>query len=171
MGLYESLPYETIEQHGKIEIRKYDKFLLATTKTIPDNSNSSGFNNVFRYISGNNDKKQKISMTTPVVTFEEEDKLVTGFYVPSKYDKETVPEPLGNDVSINEMNSSMYAVIVFRGTWSQQNLAKNDDMLKSYIHKSDYEIVSSRYLFRYQPPFVPGIFRHNEIAYQVKLKS
>ena len=168
MSLYESLPYQTIKKDGIIEIRKYNDFLLASTKTKTDNSQSSGFSNVFRYISGNNSQNQKISMTTPVVTYQEEDELVTGFYVPSKFNKDSVPKPSSKQVFINEMKSSLYAVIRFRGSWTEKNLSKYDDMLQAYIHTSKYEIISKRFLLRYQPPFIPGIFRNNEIAYQVK---
>jgi len=84
MSLYETIPYEVIKKEGNIEIRKYDNVLLASTKSQTNQKYDSGFSNVFRYISGANEKQSKIQMTTPVVSYEENDQLITGFYVPSK---------------------------------------------------------------------------------------
>ncbi|MCF7925785.1 MAG: heme-binding protein [Candidatus Izimaplasma sp.] len=167
MGLFETLPYQRLKKEGKIEIRKYNDFLLASTKTKPNKHQDSGFSNVFDYISKNNDKKEKISMTTPVVTYQEEDKLITGFYVPRKYDKSTVPKPTNNDVVVEDMKEALYAVIRFRGKWTEENYQKYDHILKEYITLHNYEIQSSRLLFRYQPPFIPSFLRHNEIAYKI----
>jgi hypothetical protein len=168
MSLYETIQYEVLETQGKIEIRRYDEFLLAATKSENDITKSSGFNNVFQYISGDNQEKKKISMTTPVVSYEEEDNLVTGFYVPSKYNKQSVPKPTSKNVYIEEVKSGLFAVIKFKGSWTEKNLSRYDDTLRSYLHTTDYEIISQRFLLRYQPPFIPGIFRRNEIAYQIK---
>lgn len=168
MALYETLPYNIIKDDGSIQIREYDNILLASTKTNPNAYNDSGFNNVFQYISGNNKSNTKISMTTPVVTYEEDNTLITGFYVPSKYNKDTVPQPASNNVFINEITSSLYAVIQFKGSWSERNYDKHDQELLAYIKANGYTITSKRFILRYSPPFVPGIFRKNEIAYQVK---
>ncbi len=170
MALYETIKYEILEKEDSCEIRKYNDILLASTKTTVNPSMDSGFNNVFNYISGNNKKREKISMTTPVVSYEENDRLVTGFYVPSKFNKETVPQPEGNNVFIQELKESLYAVITFKGYWTEKNYDKHDQILKDYIQEKNYEITSPRFIFRYQPPFIPGIFRHNEIAYQVSKK-
>ncbi len=171
MSLFETIQYRVLKKEGNCEIRIYDNILLASTKTAMNRSMDSGFNNVFNYISGNNQKQEKISMTTPVVSYEEDNSLVTGFYVPSKFTKETVLKPSEQSVYIQELKESLYAVIKFRGSWTEKNYTHHDDILKDYISKSDYEITSPRLILRYQPPFIPGIFRHNEIAYQVKTKS
>ncbi|MDA3931231.1 MAG: heme-binding protein [Tenericutes bacterium] len=167
MALFESIKYKVIKKDGHIEIRQYDDIYLASTKTSLNQSKDSGFSNVFRYISGQNDQKEKISMTTPVVTYEEDDLLVTGFYVPSKYPKDKIPKPLENQVFINNLKESYYAVIRFRGKWTNKNFEKHDQILLDYIHHNHYEISSKRLIMRYQPPLVPGLFRRNEIAYQI----
>lgn len=168
MSLYETIPYEVIKKEKQFEIRKYDNILLASTKTAINQRFDSGFSNVFKYISGENNNQSRISMTTPVVSFEENDHLVTGFYVPSKYSMEIVPKPTNEQVFIQTLASAIYIVIIFRGSWTDRNFDKQDDKLKDYVYHSGYKIISQRLIFRYQPPFIPGVFRHNEIAYQVK---
>ncbi len=169
MALYETIKYRVVKKDGACEIREYENILLASTKTSFQESNDSGFSNVFRYISGNNFEKTKISMTTPVVSYKDDQKLVTGFYVPSKYNKNTVPAPSNAEVFIQELKESQYAVIRFRGNWTEANYSKHDQILTSYMVENHYNICSQRLIFRYQPPFIPGLFRRNEIAYQVTL--
>jgi hypothetical protein len=171
MGLYETIQYNVIKKDGKKEIREYDDILLASTKTAMNASNDSGFSNIFSYISGDNKEKAKISMTTPVVSYKDDQKVVTGFYVPSKYSKNNVPEPSSEKVFIQELKKSLYAVIRFRGYWTEGNYHKHDQILQTYIQENNYRICSQRLIFRYQPPFIPGLFRRNEIAYQVTLSE
>ncbi len=168
MAFIETLPYKVLKKEGKIELRSYKDFLLASTQTTQNIRQDSGFNNVFNYISGQNQEHTKISMTTPVVTYEENDTLVTGFYVPSKYDKGNVPKPSDEKVFINEMNASTYAVIRFRGKWIEKNYQKYDQKLIKYLKNENITIISRRYILRYSPPIIPGMFRRNEIAYQIE---
>ena len=82
----ETIQYTVFHKDQSIEIREYKDILLASTKIDPNNYYDSGFNRVFQYISGHNESNTKINMTSPVVSYQEGDALVTGFYVPSKYD-------------------------------------------------------------------------------------
>ena len=168
MAQTETIQYEVLDKHDNIEVRQYDSILLASTKTDPKNYLDSGFNNVFNYISGKNEQNTKISMTTPVVTYEEDEKLVTGFYVPSKYNKETVPQPTSGKVYINEIKKALYVVIRFSGRWKEDSFNKHNKILLKYIKESPYSIVSQDFIMRYNAPYVPGPLRRNEIAYQVK---
>ncbi len=167
MGFFESIPYDVVKKEGKIEIRRYGTILLAATKSEPTPSQNSGFSPVFQYISGKNEAGKKISMTTPVVSYEEDQKLITGFYVPSGYSKDTVPEPKSDDVFIRELPPSLYAVIRFSGRWTPKNFKTHERRLLDYLSKHDYVTQSTRFIFRYQPPFIPAFLRRNEIAYPI----
>lgn len=168
MGFFETIRYTLIKKDKNIEIRQYDVFLLASTKTLSNKQFDSGFMNVFNYISGDNHTSEKISMTTPVVSYEEDDQLVTGFYVPSKYDKTNVPKPTSEHVFIQENEASIYAVIRFSGGWREKNFKVAEERLRDYLNQNHYEIMSNRIIFRYQPPFIPGFLRRNEIAFKIK---
>lgn len=65
------------------------------------------------------------------------------------------------------MNHAYYAVIRFHGSWKKENIAKYDQKLTLYLTNHHIKKTSTLFLLRYQPPFVPGIFRRNEIAYQI----
>ena len=168
MGLFETLKYKTIEKHGKIEIREYKNFFLASTKTSKDPTQNSGFGNVFNYISGQNERQEKISMTTPVVTSYEDDQLVTGFFVPSKFDRNSIPAPSSSNVFIEEISSGIFIAIRFSGSWNDKNFDKNDLELRTYMKEHNIQVLGKRMILRYQPPFIPSFLRKNEILYRIK---
>ncbi len=59
---YESADYQLIESDGNIEIRKYPELVLAATTSDLDSQGRDGsFMRLFRYISGDNQAKQKIA--------------------------------------------------------------------------------------------------------------
>ena len=66
LSKYETAPYKVLEKEGPFEIRQYDAFY---TVAVEEDTleGSSGFSQIFDYISGNNEDQTKISMTTPVV--------------------------------------------------------------------------------------------------------
>ena len=167
MAFTETVPYEVLNEDKPFELRRYEPFLIAAARTPLDRRHNGGFNTVFQYISGANREQTKISMTTPVVTNVEDGKLMTGFYVPSKYDRNNVPQPT-NNVTIDEVPGGLYLVVRFSGSWDEGKFAKQDEQLQAYIRSRGYEIIGNRYVLRYQPPFVPGFLRRNEIMYQVK---
>ena len=168
MPLFETAKYSVIDKISrKIELREYPTFYLANTITTVDDRMSNGFNAVFDYISGQNDTKTKISMTTPVVTTVNDGKLTTGFVIPSKFSNKA-PNPTNSNVRINEITNGKFIVIKFSGSWTESNFDKFDSILAEHIKNSNFKIVSERYILRYQPPFVPSVFRRNEIMYRVE---
>ena len=64
----EKLPYTVLEKEGSFELRRYDTYIVAETivkggfKAV----GNEGFRRLFEYISGNNQTKQEIAMTSPV---------------------------------------------------------------------------------------------------------
>lgn len=167
MRLFETMTYKVVSKEGPIELRWYPQFYLASTKTLVNRSYDSGFNTVFRYISGDNETQTHVSMTTPVVSYEEDQQLVTGFYVPSRYEKAAIPKPTGDSVFIQEYPPSFLAVIRFRGRWEKRNFDQHDRILKAYLAAHQLKPLSQRMLMRYQPPFIPPFLRRNELAYRI----
>ena len=58
--------YETIEKEGKFEIRKYEAIPVVSAPMDNMGQRDQSFRKLFQYISGANEKKQKIAMTSPV---------------------------------------------------------------------------------------------------------
>ena len=85
---YESHKYETLFSDDNFEVRNYEPVLKA--KTYSEKGSNDNFGKLFRYISGYNEKNQKISMTTPVYMKEENEKSMMEFVLPSKFSLENV---------------------------------------------------------------------------------
>jgi hypothetical protein len=64
---YESAPCQVVRTDGKLELRDYPTLTLVETPMARGGNEADGsFNRLFRFITGGNETKQKIAMTTPV---------------------------------------------------------------------------------------------------------
>ena len=65
---YESAPYTVVKTDGVYEIRDYPTMNIIETKGYAsgDKKGNQGFRKLFKFITGQNEKRQNIAMTTPV---------------------------------------------------------------------------------------------------------
>ncbi len=111
---------------------------------------NDGFHRLYAYISGENKKKQSISMTAPVgqeaslqkiamtAPVRQEKKVnqwrIT-FLMPEEYTLETLPEPIDERVRLREEPGRLMAAVKYSGTWSEEGYEKNKALLEEYIRK------------------------------------
>ena len=98
--------------------------------------------------------------------YQEGDTLVTGFYVPSKYDITTVPKPKG-EVYIDTIETAVYVVVTFYGAWTKENYEQHHQIVIDYISSHNYQTMSNPFTMRYNAPYIPDHQKRNEIAYQI----
>ncbi|HUS78890.1 MAG TPA: heme-binding protein [Patescibacteria group bacterium] len=171
--MVETPSYEEIRRIGDVGIRLYPGLILVT---VSGGGGGSPFNLLFKYISGENVSRSKISMTTPVITPEKiamTTPVISGgdamsFVVPSKYTMETVPAPTDERVSIQEMPPRKVAVIKFSGVARERNVEKNKARLLSILAENGVETVGEPFLMRYNSPWIPGFLRRNEIGIEIR---
>ena len=102
----EEAKYEIIIENNIYEVRKYlDRLAVETITT----DQSNGFRKLFNYISGGNQKEQKIEMTTPVTRIEKNGIMTMQFYLPKAFDKNNVPIPVRQDLKIVIIEGGHYA--------------------------------------------------------------
>ena len=94
---YETHSYKTMLSEDNFEIREYDPVMKARAYSNTGNNN---FMKLFRYISGNNEKNQKIPMTTPVYMKEEKQGSMMEFVLPSTLNENNASQPLSQDVEL-----------------------------------------------------------------------
>jgi hypothetical protein len=123
--MVQSVKYEIVKKLGNVEIRRYPKIMIAKVSNLEADS----FGLLFRFISGNNMEKEKVKMTTPVVS--QEIKMTSpvlsdfsnqgymAFVMPPDFSMETTPLPLDSRVKIEEVPSRLVAVLRFSGSWSE----------------------------------------------------
>jgi hypothetical protein len=173
MALVETPSYEATRKLGDVEIRRYPQLFLATAKGDADL-----FGLLFRYISGANKGSSKISMTAPVITPEEismTSPVVTdadsmSFIVPSKYTRETIPEPTDPHITINEQPARSLAVLRFSGLARSDTVEKKKKVLLETLRRNNVETRGDVIVMRYNPPFTPWFLRRNEVAVEVNIQ-
>tara|TARA_Y100000741_G_scaffold354567_1_gene329011 strand:+ start:514 stop:1083 length:570 start_codon:yes stop_codon:yes gene_type:complete len=164
---YEEANYVVVKKNKVYEIRKYyDRLAI---ETITSNQGSS-FRKLFNYISGNNETKEEIKMTTPVTQIEKKGSMTMQFYLPSRFNKDNVPSPSNKEVKILNIKGGYYAVIRYSGMASNKNFIKHKNILKNELKKKNILILSSPIKATYDKPFTLPILRRNEAMFKIDIK-
>ena len=160
----EEAKYEIIIENNIYEVRKYlDRLAVETITT--DQSNS--FRKLFNYISGGNQKEQKIEMTTPVTRIEKNGIMTMQFYLPKAFDKNNVPIPVRQDLKIVTIEGGHYAVLRYSGRASDSNFIKHKNILEKELLRDNISIISSPIRATYDSPFTLPMNRRNEAMFKV----
>ena len=167
MSKYETAPYKVLEKDGDIEIRLYEGFFTAG---VSENKSmdSDGFNQIFSYISGNNDKHEKIPMATPVINDMGEDSADTEFVIPHGYSAETLPKPNDPQVKINKVEGRLAASITFSGSVNENKIESYEQKLKEWLDRREIKMLGNFKLARYNSPFSLPPLRRNEIIVDIQ---
>ena len=164
---YEESKYNVVKSNEIYEIRKYsDRLAVQVVNTNQNNS----FQKLFNYISGNNETNEKIKMTTPVTQMEKKGNMTMQFYLPSKFNKDNVPNPSRSDVEIVSIEGGYYAVIRYPGRASDKNFIKHKEILENELKKNNISIVGPAIKATYNRPFTLPMLRRNEAMLEVNWK-
>jgi hypothetical protein len=163
----ESAKFTLIKKEKDFEVRVYDEIALAMSKEN-DFRGYSGFNEAFDYISGSNDQNRKISMTTPVINELHQDSMTMAFVMPSDIPFENLPKPRSNRLTMIKKENMAFASIRFSGTVCPTLLEKKKKELTEWMNANDLVPGSVIWLARYNPPFIPGFLKHNEVLISIE---
>jgi hypothetical protein len=159
--------YEVLETlDNKVEIRSYPVEIWATTVAGDQNQ---AFSSLFNYISGNNDRGEKIEMTVPVVTRKTEEGHFMAFVMPERFDYKSVLKPSSDRVKIESIAARKLATIKFSGHVTQGNFEKNRDLLTDILKVQGISTKGEPFLMQYNDPWTPPFLRRNEIALEVDI--
>ena len=179
----ESAPYDVVRADENIEVRTYERMILAVTPMVKGSNGRGGsFGRLFNYISGDNVAATKIPMTAPVFMAENEsveipmtapvfmggEGTTMSFVLPAEYTMETAPVPTNDQVRLEEITDYTVAVIQFSGLLNDENSAKHEAQLREWIAGQPYEIVGEAVTAGYDAPFTIPAMRRNEILIPVK---
>ncbi|XP_057718884.1 heme-binding-like protein At3g10130, chloroplastic isoform X1 [Arachis stenosperma] len=194
----ETLNFKVLSRTDFYEIREVEPYFVAET-TMPGktgfdfNSSSQSFNVLAEYLFGKNTRKEKMEMTTPVITTknpsdgvkmemttpvlttksEDPDKWKMSFVMPSKYGAD-LPLPRDSSVRIKEIPRKIVAVVSFSGFVNDEEVKHRELKLREAL-KSDRQFKikegSSVEVGQYNPPFTLPFQRRNEMALEVERKD
>lgn len=169
--MIEQPQYELIKKQSPFELRRYQAFTMIEASDR-DLESYHGFRLAFDFIQGENQNRQKISMTAPVVNQMNDDGIqTTAFVMPPKMAHEDVPDPSNLKLKKVLVPERICAVYRFSSNPKLVVIRKYEEDLKQWIDAQGYLRVGNLQLARYNPPFIPGFLKRNELWFEVELKQ
>lgn len=163
----EQAAYVVLQKNGSFEVRRYEPHVLAVSRES-DLRGYSGFNVLFDYISGGNRESRKISMTAPVLNNLDDKPLTTSFVMPSGMTLAALPKPNASGPDLVEVPARDMAAVVFSGNIGTELLARRKSELLDWIREQGLAATGPIELARYNPPFLPGFVKRNELLVEVQ---
>lgn len=160
---YESAPYTVAKADGKFELRDYPVLTVVETPMTDAGGSDSGFMRLFRFITGSNEGKQKISMTTPVFMAGQETNTTMAFVMPAKVKSADVPKPSDGSLTVREVPAGRFAVLRYSGGRNAKKEADSLARLKVWMEKERLRVQSSPVYGYFDPPWTPAFLRRNEV--------
>ena len=165
----ETYSYVVNKKYDQFEIRSYKATLFTSVKLSTKKykeASSKGFSILAGYIFGNNNRNEKIAMTSPV-SMSLKDSTTMMFMVPKKYKKETLPQPNLSNIKFKEEPAKTVAAINFNGWANDKKIKKYKQKLKDALDKEGI-LYKNRFQFLgYNAPY--EVFnRKNEIIVELK---
>lgn len=160
----ESADYTVIEKDGDFEIREYKPMLLvSTTMKGAELRNNSAFQRLFQYISGSNEDSQKIAMTAPVFSSNDEKTYTMSFLVPKDVAERGAPTPNDDNVKIEQMDGGQFAIYRYSGYSNAEAIKEAEQKLSEWIKKKELKTKGEILTAGYDAPYVPADQRRNEV--------
>lgn len=181
----EEARYSIIEKEKGFELRQYESHIVAETVVEGgfDEVGNEGFRRLYQYISGNNRKRESISMTAPVSQEVSSEKIAMTapvaqermggqwritFVMPSRYTMESLPKPLDARVELKTVPGRLMAAFRYSGTWSRKRYEDRKAQLLEVVEKRGLRPIGEPVFARYNPPYMPWFWRRNEVLIPVE---
>ena len=160
--------YKVIKKFDKFEIRKYDAALFSSVKLNKKGykeSSSEGFRILAGYIFGDNDAKEKIAMTSPVV-MELGDSSKMMFMVPKNYNLKNLPNPNNSKIVFEKEEVKIIAAIRFDGWADDEKIEKYKTILMNELANEKLNFINKFSFLGYNPPY-EVMNRRNEVVVEL----
>ena len=164
---YATAPYKLERSAGKFELRDYPSLTLVETR-MTDSGGNSGFGRLFSYITGRNERSQKIAMTTPVFMSGDESHAAMAFVMPAGLTTDQVPKPMDKSITIREVSADRFAVLCFNGRHNVKNEAEALAQLKTWMATEGLSVLSPPVFAYFDPPWTLPFLRRNEVMVRTK---
>jgi len=161
-----SQPYTILEElSGSVEVRHYPAHTLISVDVAGpfQNAGNAGFRPLVSYISGANQSRQQIAMTTPVTHVPHSDASHTiSFVLPEGMTPEDAPLPVDASVRIVDKPDSTVAALRWRGGFDDRGAHKAEQKLLASLHSAGRTTAGRVFFARYDPPMTPVFLRRND---------
>lgn len=161
---YASAPYKVVRSDGKFELRDYPALtVVETSMARGGNGADSSFMRLFRFITGQNQAKQKIATTTPVFMSGSDSNATMAFVMPAKLKTAQVPKPSDAAVTVRELEPGRFAVLRFSGRRDAKSQSETVQELRTWMAAQGLKALSEPVYGYFDPPWTPSFLRRNEV--------
>ncbi|MBK5939270.1 SOUL family heme-binding protein [Halochromatium roseum] len=183
--------YQAIVQDGDFELRDYPPLVVAEVNGSGSRqqSLSSGFGPLARYIFAKERGGERIAMTAPVQqrklaadekiamtapvtqTPANDGNWTIQFIMPSEYGLDDLPPPSNEQVRLEHIPARRVAALRFSGRTTDQAIAEQQARLETWMAERGLEPRGEPIYAYYNDPFTPGPLRRNEVMFEVSLQQ
>jgi hypothetical protein len=168
---YESAPYQTVRTDGKFELRDYPALTVVETPMADANGDDGGFGRLFRFITGENETRQKIAMTTPVYMSGGPTGATMAFVLPTKLKAAGVPKPVDGAVTVRELAPGRFAVLRYSGSRNARSEAESLARLQGWLERERLPALAGPVFGYFDPPWTPSFLRRNEVMLRTDVET
>ena len=166
---YESAPYKVVRSNAKFELRDYPSLaVVETPMAVSGNSDDGSFMRLFRFITGANEAKQKIAMTTPVFMSGSDSNATMAFVLPAKLNAATAPKPADGAVTVRELPGGRFAVLRFSGGRNAKKESESLTRLQTWLAAQGFKTSATPVYAYFDPPWTPAFLRRNEVMLRIE---
>lgn len=179
--------YRVVVQDGDFELRDYPPLVVAEVSGSGSRqqSLSSGFGPLARYIFAKERGGERIAMTAPVqqrAVAPDEKIAMTApvtqipadngnwtvqFIMPAEYVLDDLPAPGNAKVRLKQIPARRLATVRFSGRTNDQAITEQQQRLEDWTSARDLEPRGEPIYAYYNDPFTPGPLRRNEVMFEV----
>lgn len=159
------------ELPATVEVREYAPMLVAEIEVeLADvvRAGKTGFESLAAYIAGANERHERIDQTAPIMQTAHGDGWVVGLPMPARYVVTTLPRPTDLRLRFVEIPRRSVAVIRFGGRWNPIRHAEHWRILQREFGKAGWTATGAPIAAQYNPSWVPGPLRRNEVLVPVR---
>ena len=168
---YDEPAFDLVHRTKPFELRTYQTRVVAETTVGADTlraATSEGFSRLAGYIFGKNRTPEgdssKIAMTTPVESVPSaEGEFTVTFTMPTEYSLADLPRPRDARIRLRELPAQMVAIVRFGGVARNKDVSELKRELLAYVERRGYRAASPVTVAQYDPPWIPGFLRRNEL--------
>lgn len=168
----ESLAFERTDQLEEVEVRIYERHLLASIDVNGsfEDAGNAAFRPLFRYISGRNAEEEEIAMTAPVIqsaSRKDDADWTVSFVMPASLLNTGAPNPTAQQVEIIERAEQLIAALPYSGSWRTSLFEEKKEQLIQRLAQSEYSVCGEVMWARHNAPFTPWFLKKNEVLIPV----
>jgi hypothetical protein len=177
--LEEQAPYDILKSDGSIEVRCYRPQTQARVTVHGEfkEAQKEAFNLLAGYIFGENNVKEKIQMTTPVLLEHKlehkrgssSDEWTMSFILPQNFLIHNAPTPRDPRITLHERPVQLVASVSYPGINNEEKIEEYTGVLKKWLKKRPWYIPLNGFqTAQFDGPLTIPFFRKNEIHVEVK---